>query len=128
MAQQIVPQRLYYRVFATLLAFTLLTWGVSYLDLGGRLHLVVAITIAVCKATLVVLFFMHVFYSSRLIWVLVGAGIFWLTLLLAFTMGDYASRAWLPQPVGWQHGATNHPAKPSSSFKGDAKRISRSAP
>jgi cytochrome c oxidase subunit 4 len=67
MAQRIVPQRFYYWVFAALLAFTLLTWGVSYLDLEGRLHLVVAITIAVCKAMLIVLFFMHAFYSNRLI-------------------------------------------------------------
>jgi cytochrome c oxidase subunit 4 len=114
MPQQIVPQRLYYRVFATLLVLTLLTWGVSYLDLGGRWHLIVALGIAVCKATLVVLFFMHVFYSSRLIWVFVGAGIFWLTLLFAFTMGDYVSRTWLPRPVGWQHGAAPAPPHPDA--------------
>jgi cytochrome c oxidase subunit 4 len=100
MTEQIVSRQMYYRVFAALLALTLLTWGIYHIDLGGQLNLVVAVVIAICKATLVVLFFMHVRYSGRLTWVFVGAGIFWLVLLIAFTMSDYLTRSWLTV-VGW---------------------------
>jgi cytochrome c oxidase subunit 4 len=55
---------------------------------------VVALTIAVIKATLVVLYFMHVRYSTRLIWVVVVAGFFWLGILFVLTMSDYLSRDW----------------------------------
>jgi cytochrome c oxidase subunit 4 len=49
-------------------------------------------SIAVSKATLVVLYFMHVRWSSRLIWVVVGAGMVWLVILLSLTMSDYLTR------------------------------------
>ena len=98
---EVVARRIYYLVFAALMALTLLTWGVSYLHFGSYLGIIVALTIAICKTTLVVLYFMHVRYSNRLIWVYIGAGIFWL-LLLFTTTGDYLSREWLPVSVGWQ--------------------------
>ena len=82
MAPHIVSRQLYYRVYATLLALTLLTIGIAFLDLGGSFNTFVAITIAICKALLVLLFFMHMRYSSRLTWICVGAGVFWLVLLL----------------------------------------------
>jgi cytochrome c oxidase subunit 4 len=97
-----VARRIYYRVFAALIGLTLLTWGISYVHFGGYLGIVVALTIAVCKTTLVVLYFMHVRYSNRLIWVFIGAGVFWLVLLIGVTIGDYISRPWLPTSVGWQ--------------------------
>jgi cytochrome c oxidase subunit 4 len=100
MTEQTVSRQIYYRVFAALLALTLLTWGIYHIDLGGQLNLIVAITIAICKATLVVLFFMHVRYSDRLTWVFIGAGIFWLVLLITFTLSDYLTRSWLAV-VGW---------------------------
>ena len=100
MAPHIVSRQLYYRVYATLLALTLLTIGIAFLDLGGSLNTVVAITIAICKALLVLLFFMHVRYSSRLTWICVGAGVFWLVLLLSLTISDYLTRHWLAVP-GW---------------------------
>jgi len=53
-----------------------------------------ALAIAVFKATLVVLFFMHVKYSTRLTWAVVAGGIFWLGILLVLTMGDYLTRGW----------------------------------
>ena len=99
---EVVPQQIYYRVFAALLALTLLTWGVSHIDFGGYLDIIVALTIAVVKTALVVLYFMHVRYSNRLIWVYIGAGLFWLLLLVGVTMGDYLTRQWLPVSVGWQ--------------------------
>jgi len=71
-----------------------LTVWVAFHDLGPW-NIVVALTIAVAKATLVVLYFMHVRYSDRLTWVVVIAGFFWLAILLALTMSDYFSRSWL---------------------------------
>jgi cytochrome c oxidase subunit 4 len=90
---------MYYRLFAALLVLTGLTVGVAYLDLG-LLNTVIALTIATAKALLVVLFFMHVRYSHRLTWVFIGAGVFWLLLLLVLTLSDYLTRGWLPV-MGW---------------------------
>jgi cytochrome c oxidase subunit 4 len=92
MAEQAVSRQIYYRVFAALMALTLLTWGIAYIDLGARLNLIVALTIAICKALLVVLFFMHVRYSSRLTQVFAGAGVLWLIVLLVITLSDYLTR------------------------------------
>jgi cytochrome c oxidase subunit IV len=88
----VVPRRVYYRVYAALLGLALLTWGLSYVHLGDPLSVIVALTIAISKALLVVLFFMHVRYSSRLTWVVVSAGVFWLLVLLVFTLSDYLMR------------------------------------
>src|SRR5438093_249662 len=79
--------RLYVAVFAALVFLTLVTVGVSYVDLGP-LSVVVALTIAFTKALLVVVFFMHLRESSGLIWVVAGGGFFWLALLIALTMSD----------------------------------------
>ncbi len=68
------PQRIYYAVFAALIGLTLLTVWLSLLDLGPW-HGVVGLAIATCKASLVVLFFMHVLYSGRLVWIMFGAGL-----------------------------------------------------
>jgi cytochrome c oxidase subunit 4 len=94
MAEHIVSKRIYFAVFAALVVFTVLTWSIAKIDLGP-MNAVVALTIAVIKATLVVLFFMHVRYSSRLTWVFVGAGFFWLAIMVALTLGDYTTRGWL---------------------------------
>ena len=82
-------------IFAALVVLTVVTWSVAKLDLG-KMNAVVALTIAVTKATLVVLYFMHVRWSSRLTWVFVGAGFFWLAIMVALTLSDYATRNWLP--------------------------------
>ncbi len=105
MTHPIVPLRLYVGVFAVLILLTGVTVAVAFFDLGGgRLHFanaVVAITIAATKALLVVLYFMHVRYSSRLTWVFIGAGVFWLLILFVLTSADYVSRGWLPVPAPW---------------------------
>jgi cytochrome c oxidase subunit 4 len=96
---------MYLGIFGALLVLTALTVVASWYDLGGgRLHYVnaiVALTIAVTKATLVVLYFMHVRYSSRLTWVFVGAGVFWLLILIGLTLSDVFTRGWLPIPGPW---------------------------
>ena len=96
MSEHIVHQKLYFAIFAALMILTVLTVVVANIDLGGNvLNTVVALTIAVCKAVLVVLYFMHVRYSSRLTWVFVGAGFFWLAIMVALTFSDYATRSWM---------------------------------
>jgi cytochrome c oxidase subunit 4 len=97
MSDHIVPTRVYYMVFAALMVLTALTVWIAFYDLGV-LNDVAALGIAAIKATLVVLFFMHVRYSSRLISLIVGTGFAWLALLLILTMADYFSRGWLPFP------------------------------
>ncbi len=89
----IVRLRVYYLIFFSLMALTATTIFAARVDLGA-LNIVVAMGIAGLKATLVVLFFMHVKYSHRLTWVFVGAGIFWLVLLITLTTADYVSRGW----------------------------------
>lgn len=95
----VVPLKIYYRVFAALMVFTAITVYVAGIDLGF-LNTFVAITIAVIKATLVVLFFMHVRYSNKIIWVFASAGFVWLVIMIVFTLGDTLTRTWLPVPLG----------------------------
>ena len=87
----VVPQKVYLLVFATLLCLTLITVDVAFYNLG-LLNLYVALSIAMTKATIIVLYFMHVKYSPRLIWVFAIAGLFWLIILFALTFGDYLTR------------------------------------
>jgi cytochrome c oxidase subunit 4 len=89
----VVPTRVYYLIFGILMICTALTVGIAFIDLGP-FNVVAALTIAVFKATLVVLFFMHVKYSTRLTWAVVAGSVFWLGILLALTMGDYLTRPW----------------------------------
>jgi cytochrome c oxidase subunit 4 len=84
-------RRIYYAVGIALLVLFLLTVGVAYIDLGA-LNIVVAMAIATFKTILVVLYFMHVRYSSRVTWVFVSASFFWLVILLVLTLSDYVTR------------------------------------
>jgi cytochrome c oxidase subunit 4 len=92
----IVPMKTYFFVFLCLLVFTLATTLLAYVPMGGKINLVVALTIAIAKATLVVLFFMHVKYSQSVIRVVLIAGLFWFALLMGLTLSDYLSRATVP--------------------------------
>jgi cytochrome c oxidase subunit IV len=89
----ILPKRLYYTIFGILMLCTYLTVQIALFDLGP-LNAIAALTIAVFKATIVVLFFMHVKYSTRLTWLVVTGSVFWLFIMLALTMSDYLTRAW----------------------------------
>lgn len=91
MTHTIVAPRVYFAVFATLLALTATTTAVAFVDLGV-LNLIVMLGIAVVKAVLVVLFFMHVRYSTRLTWLVVASGVVWFGLLVLFTMADVLTR------------------------------------
>jgi cytochrome c oxidase subunit 4 len=94
MSGHIVPVRVYVTIFAVLLLLTATTVIVSGIDLG-RLNTVVALTIAVTKALLVLLYFMHVRYGTRLTWLVVSAGFVWLGILIVFTMSDILTRSWV---------------------------------
>jgi|PlaIllAssembly_1097288.scaffolds.fasta_scaffold147679_3 cytochrome c oxidase subunit 4 len=92
-----VPKRTYFAVFGALMLLTLMTVAVAFVDLG-RFNVLVALAVAVVKATMVVLFFMHVKYSSRLVQLVVVASLVWLGFLFGITMVDYLSRGWLMAP------------------------------
>ena len=92
-AEHIVSPRVYLVIFGLLLVFTAITVGASYIDMYA-FNAVVALAIACIKAVLVILFFMHVKYSSRLTKLTVAAGFFTFFVLITMSMTDYISRAW----------------------------------
>jgi cytochrome c oxidase subunit IV len=94
MSGHVAPKSMYYAVFAALIVGTALTVAVAFLDLGA-LNNVLMLGIALTKALLVILFFMHVRWSSRLTWVVVASGFFWLLILFGLTMTDYLTRGWV---------------------------------
>ena len=87
----VLPLRTYGAVFLALLAGTALTTWVATLDLG-RFNDMVALGIACTKAALVVLYFMHLRYAIRMVWVFALAGLVWLVLLFVITLSDYQTR------------------------------------
>ena len=94
MSEHIVPVRVYIVIFLALMAGTALTVFAALHDFPWQFNTVIALTIASIKATLVVLYFMHVRYSSRLVWVIVASALFWLAILFALTFSDYWTRGW----------------------------------
>lgn len=98
MSGHVSPVRLYLGIFAALMVFTAITVAVAFVNLGP-LNFPVALSIAIVKATLVILFFMHVKYSSRLTKLIVGTGFFFLLVLFTLTLTDYLSRGWLTAPA-----------------------------
>jgi cytochrome c oxidase subunit 4 len=101
MQAHIVKKKIYYIVFASLMALLAATVAIAYLHLG-KLNIFAATGIAFLKASLIILYFMHVRYSSRLLWIFVGAGFFWLGIMFALSFADYLTRDWLPMPAGWE--------------------------
>lgn len=85
----------YVVIFVALMVGTALTVAAAFVDLGGALNDLLAMTIAVAKATLVVLFFMHVRGSSRMTKISIVAGFLWLAILIGLTLSDYWSRGFL---------------------------------
>ena len=93
MAGHISPKSTYVAIFTALLVLTVVTVAVAFVDLG-LLNFPVAIGIAILKASLVILFFMHVKYSSQLTKLIVAGAFFFLIVLLGLTLTDYLSRGW----------------------------------
>jgi cytochrome c oxidase subunit 4 len=94
MAEHVVPPRTYYTVFAALMVLTVLTVGASFVPMGPW-HTLVGLGFGAAKAGLVILIFMHLWYSPRLLWLVLAAGLFWLGIMIVLTLTDYLTRHWL---------------------------------
>jgi len=100
MAERIISPTIYVSVCVVLVLLTILTLTVSFIDVPGVWHIVIGLIIGVTKASLVVLFFMHALYSTRLTWSVIAVACFWLGLLLVLTLSDYFSRGMVPHMPG----------------------------
>ena len=99
MSGHVSPKSTYYAIFGALMLLTIVTIAVAYQPLGSW-NFPVAISIAITKATLVILFFMHAKYSSKLTKLFVGTAFFFLAVLLGLTMTDVLSRGFKTYPGG----------------------------
>jgi cytochrome c oxidase subunit IV len=96
-SEHIVSPKIYLLIFAVLMILTITTVYAATVDLNAYFHslnIIVALVIATCKAILVILFFMHAYYSSKRTKLIVFAGFFWLAIMLSLTLSDYATRSW----------------------------------
>lgn len=101
MAEHIVPKKTYFVIFGALMLLTALTVFAARVSFDNEaIGTVIALTIAVTKATLVVLYFMHVRYSPRLTWVVIASGFLWLAIMISLTLSDYLTRNWSQLPGG----------------------------
>ncbi|HEY7389452.1 MAG TPA: cytochrome C oxidase subunit IV family protein [Bryobacteraceae bacterium] len=96
-SEHIDSVKTYAAVLVTLLALTVITTLVAFVDLGN-FSVVVALAIAVTKMLLVALFFMHVRYSTKLTRLVIVGGLLWLAILLLLTLSDFFTRGWLGTP------------------------------
>jgi cytochrome c oxidase subunit 4 len=112
MSAHVVPVKTYLGIFVALLVLTGVTTGIAFVDFGELhtgihqldmipLNTVAALAIAVLKMLLVILFFMHVKYSSGLTKIVVMAGFLFLGILVSLTLADELTRDWSPEPSGW---------------------------
>jgi cytochrome c oxidase subunit 4 len=92
--------RTYVTVWAVLACLTGATWGIANIDLGV-FNIVVALIIAGTKMMLVAYFFMHVKFDDALTRLFAAAGLFWMTIMIVLTLGDYNARGWLPFTGAW---------------------------
>jgi len=92
--------RTYFIVLIILVVMTFVTVGVSFAPIAGGWHIAIGLAIALVKASLVALFFMHVIRSERLTWIAIAMALFWLTLLFALTFTDYLTRGLVPRMPG----------------------------
>jgi cytochrome c oxidase subunit 4 len=97
MSAHIVPVKNYIAVFIVLMVLTVATYEVAKINLGG-FNLVVALTIAIVKASCVILIFMHVKYSTTLTKAVVASGFFFFLIMIFFTMNDLLTRSWSGTP------------------------------
>ncbi len=115
MQGHVIPKKIYFVIFGSLLAMTALTTGMAYVDLG-QWNTIVALIIACCKATLVVLFFMHLRWSPRLMRVVLLSALLWLAILISLTTTDFFSRDWTPIPEGWESSRLLPPPAPPANL------------
>jgi cytochrome c oxidase subunit 4 len=113
MSEHVASPKLYIFIFVTLLALTGLTTAIAYINLDAMfglknlpLNTIVALAIAICKATLVGLFFMHLRWSSNVMRLVVACAVFWMGILITLTAADFFTRNWTPIPRPWQASVT----------------------
>ncbi|MDB6017093.1 MAG: caa(3)-type oxidase, subunit [Pedosphaera sp.] len=120
MSTEIVSKKIYFVIWASLMVLLFVTWGVAQFDLG-LFNSLAALTIAIIKMLLVILYFMHVRYSSRLTWVFAGAGFLWLMIMITLTLSDYTTRGFVRpynrvlsnwQDKNWNHLPGDKPMEP----------------
>jgi cytochrome c oxidase subunit IV len=111
MQGHVVDKKIYFLIFGSLLAMTAVTTGMAYVDLG-QWNTIVALIIACCKATLVVLFFMHLRWSPDLMRIVLLSALLWLAILISLTTTDFFSRDWTPVPQGWKESRLLLPPTP----------------
>jgi len=114
MSEHVLAKKLYFSVFGALIVFTALTTGIAFIDLGP-FNTVVALVIAVCKATLVVLFFMHLKYQTGMTRVVIVAALLWLAVLIGITMSDVFTRHWTEKGSTWERGSVISPYRHAGS-------------
>jgi cytochrome c oxidase subunit 4 len=100
MAQRAIAARTHVVICVALVLLTCLTVGLSFLHLPAVGHLSLGLTIGLCKAALVVLFFMHALHSDRLTWIVIAVVCVWLLILFALTLTDYLTRGIVPHMPG----------------------------
>ena len=98
MSEHVSPVSLYITIFLSLMVLTALTVAAAFVNLG-QFNFLVALIIAVFKAALVIWYFMHVKYQSKLTKLTVATGLFFLMILLTLTMVDYSSKGFTPMPT-----------------------------
>ncbi len=98
MASVVVPKKTYVFTFLALVGLTGLTTGLGFLDLGP-FSTVIAVVLAATKASLIAMFFMHALYESRIVRVVISAGIIWVAILISLTVADYTTRQFLAPPA-----------------------------
>jgi len=96
----VAPVGMYIKVFAALFVLTIVTWAIALVDLGA-MNTIVAVGIALVKASLVVMFFMHLKYSAKILWLVAISGLLMTVVMFCFTMSDYVSRGYMPYPDAW---------------------------
>src|SRR5256885_16589157 len=91
----ILPKKNYVQIWLLLIVLLVLTRALAHVNLGS-FNVAVALAIAIAKIFLVLLFFMHVRYESRVIWIFVAAGFIWLLIMFDLTLSDYLTRDSVP--------------------------------
>ena len=120
MAGHVSPKSTYYLIFGALMIGTVITVAAAFVNLGV-FNFPVAISIAITKATLVVLFFMHVKYSSKLTKLFVGMAFFFLLTLFGLTLTDYLTRGLQTYPGGAGGAGYANPVEQPPAVEGESK-------
>ena len=100
MAERVLSPTTYLATLGALVLLTVLTVGVSFIPMPGIGHIICGLVIALVKASLVVLIFMHALVGPRLNWVVIAAALFWTILLFSLTLSDYFTRGLVPYTPG----------------------------